>query len=690
MDESHFARKYSPFIIDMNGNDTFLDINNAHLRVNSGNVQASTFVLDQINIVTSANTASTVNFNNVTKAFNAASNIEVGTANLFVDTTTSNVGIGTDAPAYTLDVHGTANVGNLYTTSNVGINTNSPQQTLHINGGTLIGGHVLPTQHEQFDIGSAEAKIRHMFLSDNSLWIGDEAKLSFTGNQLKFRRRKKNAVPRGLVAIGAAQDPELNESTLQTNALAHANKPSVGDMKLEHWLAYAKTLDATKQLSDVFTNQDADYDATSASEAFKEIGNEIYSTHKLRLGSSVAPTATLDITGTAKVSGDVTVDTNTFHIDTTNNRVGIGVTSPQTNFHVESSGSTGIDVYGGDTSHPSIFIGEHMTNYSRKWGGKFTYYGDSNIRWLNVSVVDDNVETPALTVRRNAHIGINEESPETTLHITNETATTGTGDAFISNLTGNTNNRKPTECLRLQGPGPHSGGATGNGALLRFTNYHSSGNTPNSGEYNLAGIAGYDHDNAWGGGLAFYTSPGAGSGGDDLTLRMSLDSSGGVHIPGPTTGANHGPASMLYLLDTCFYKEWSYTNYVAPVAVVTFNTSTEIPAGAKSILAEVFLARDSITGGDHQVHVIGKNHTASQQNWQSGPGQPSLTFSSGVGTRQVVEIIMPGESDQHTHYFGNWHSSVIIPLEDNKIYYSNHGNSSSTGWIYIRVRGYYI
>ena len=101
----------------MNGTDTFLDINNAHLRVNSGNVQASTFVLDQINIVTSANTATTVNFNNVTKAFNAASNIEVGTANLFVDTTTSNVGIGTDAPAYTLDVRGTANVGALTATT---------------------------------------------------------------------------------------------------------------------------------------------------------------------------------------------------------------------------------------------------------------------------------------------------------------------------------------------------------------------------------------------------------------------------------------------------------------------------------------------------------------------------------------------------------------------------------------------
>ena len=43
--------------------------------------------------------------------------LEVGTSNLFVDTETGNVGIGTTAPAYTLDVHGTANVGALTVTS---------------------------------------------------------------------------------------------------------------------------------------------------------------------------------------------------------------------------------------------------------------------------------------------------------------------------------------------------------------------------------------------------------------------------------------------------------------------------------------------------------------------------------------------------------------------------------------------
>ena len=113
----------------MNGNDTYLDVNNSHLRVTSGNVHASSFNLDQISIVTTSNTASTINFLNDTKGFTSRSNIEVGTANLFVDTTTSNIGIGTNAPAYTLDVHGSANVGALTVTSLSGV-TVAPSGTL--------------------------------------------------------------------------------------------------------------------------------------------------------------------------------------------------------------------------------------------------------------------------------------------------------------------------------------------------------------------------------------------------------------------------------------------------------------------------------------------------------------------------------------------------------------------------------
>ncbi len=121
----------------MNGNDTFLDVNDAHLRVTSGNVYASAFNLDQIDIVMSSNTASTVNFNNPTKAFNAASNIEVGTANLFVDTTTTRVGIGTASPDANLHVEGDA-----YVSSNLEVgNSVFPTWYQTIAGSSYESGH---------------------------------------------------------------------------------------------------------------------------------------------------------------------------------------------------------------------------------------------------------------------------------------------------------------------------------------------------------------------------------------------------------------------------------------------------------------------------------------------------------------------------------------------------------------------
>ena len=51
-------------------------------------------------------TTNTIEFNNPTTSLVASGNVEIGTANLFVDTTTGNIGVGTMSPGYTLDVRG--------------------------------------------------------------------------------------------------------------------------------------------------------------------------------------------------------------------------------------------------------------------------------------------------------------------------------------------------------------------------------------------------------------------------------------------------------------------------------------------------------------------------------------------------------------------------------------------------------
>jgi hypothetical protein len=827
--------KKPPQIVEMNGNDTFLDVNDAHLRVTSGNVYASAFNLDQIDIVMSSNTASTVNFNNPTKAFNAASNIEVGTANLFVDTTTTRVGVGTASPATTLDVAGDLNVsGNLTiigtrttldtehlmvkdhiielgkgntaspivdlgliltrpaTTSNVGIIFDESESTLEIGytqgnaSDSTITMQSAATEPLSVNVNGTLSAAKDQ---DVTSYLG-RAAIGYNGTQSdqatfahvdhnsdsNFAIRQTNA---GKTILNSAAGERLN---FNINNSTKASVESNGDFKVDTDTLYVdsvndrvgigtssplETLDVyggflvrpertTKSYYDIWSRSSPSYfnyynPITGPTINVIYSKNAIYTTtgglkvsppntdfeyyyqtgyyynypdslyvHFPASTSTESPYLSGDVFSSTRFKADNTEDFTGFAIGqdyeagnslsdyshpldiakahsahmyfktaspdgsltekmriTNTGNVGIGVANPQTNLHIESSGATGLDIYGGDTNNPYIFIGEHTSSYSRKWGMKMNYYGNSNIEWFNMAVVDDNTEINALTFRRNGNVGIGTTSPNATLHIKNETDSSGVGDVYIPGMI-----KKPTECLRLQNKWHN----TGSGALLRFTNQHPQGTNPSTGEYNLAGIAGYDHDGSWGGGLAFYTSPGSGSGGDDLTLRMSIDSMGAVNIPGPTTGASHGSASMLYLLDTPLIKEWQWTGSTNNTLRVTFTTS-ELPTNCKAIYADVFMPTSS--NDDHVGHALGKNVTQTTMWTGSRNRQPSLDF--GNLAQQQIFLSMPGQSDNFEYYFGNWWNSCIVPLDTtNKLYHTVSGETTGTSsWIYMVIKGYF-
>lgn len=60
-------------------------------------------------------------------------------------------------------------------------------------------------------------------------------------------------------------------------------------------------MDETKEVSDIFADNNEDYEAVTAADAFKEIGANIFTTHSLLIGTESDPKYKLDVHGTANV-----------------------------------------------------------------------------------------------------------------------------------------------------------------------------------------------------------------------------------------------------------------------------------------------------------------------------------------------------------------------------------------------------
>jgi len=86
-------------------------------------------------------------------------------------------------------------------------------------GGTMTA-HIIPDSNAAYDLGNAEYKIRHLFLSDNSLWVGDDHKISIGDDgKMKFRKRK-DQLPLELRNLGIN---EAGASLKRVEELAIAN-----------------------------------------------------------------------------------------------------------------------------------------------------------------------------------------------------------------------------------------------------------------------------------------------------------------------------------------------------------------------------------------------------------------------------------------------------------------------------------
>jgi hypothetical protein len=241
----------------------------------------------------------TTNFQAFSGDVEVVSNLQVGTANLFVDITTGQVGIGKTNPTQLLDIVGNvaANVNTLFVntvTSRVGIGTSEPSTNFDVNGNVNIGSTLTVSGFRITAAAAAEDDLQAITNAGadttNQIHItnGTRAISSSTG----ALRVGDSGAPGGIGVVGNVY---------------------VGDT------VTTQDLSVNNVISDFAVNTD---------DFFVDISES-------KVGvSTTQPHAELHVVGNVYVSSNLTVDADTLHVDAANDRVGVNTKNPEASLHL--------------------------------------------------------------------------------------------------------------------------------------------------------------------------------------------------------------------------------------------------------------------------------------------------------------------------------------------------------------------
>jgi hypothetical protein len=122
--------------------------------------------------------------------------------------------------------------------------------------------HLIPSSNANFDLGNAEYKIRHLFLSDNSLWVGDNNKITIGADgSINNARIDRTIVPPYILTLLDDNADEINGAIkapngIQENALHTVISPAM-------YLKYAQQYNNDVTIDDIYPPEGtANYNAT--------------------------------------------------------------------------------------------------------------------------------------------------------------------------------------------------------------------------------------------------------------------------------------------------------------------------------------------------------------------------------------------------------------------------------------------
>ena len=230
--------------INASSDKTYLKMNKSSgdIQVGSTNTTKTDLLAKTLNITTTTQEKHTANLFEV--------NSSGSSGYMKIDKNNSSIVLGTSSTATTTFEGSTLRLNNATDSANISlskqqnkvtINENSSSQTSFNGNSIVIGssslasttingtnitfnGNMIPSADSQFDIGTPSNKVKDIYVSDNSIWLGDDHKFEVTSGKLRFKKRNRSVLPTGLRG--------LNDTTIinpVTGAPKGINEYTLGD-----------------------------------------------------------------------------------------------------------------------------------------------------------------------------------------------------------------------------------------------------------------------------------------------------------------------------------------------------------------------------------------------------------------------------------------------------------------------------
>ena len=334
-------------------------------------------------------------------------NLTVGTNKLFVDASSAKIGMGTVTPESNLHV-----VGNVYTTSDlkIGATTATTSKTsgaLQVVGGVGISGDIHATHANLEDVEADSVTVTDV-----------TAALSKTSGALQVVGGV--GVQGNVHATNANFEDVEVDSVIVTDATSASSKIT-GALQVVGGVGIQGDIHATHaNLEDVEADSVIVTDATAAtsttSGALQVVGGvgiqgDIYARQ-------------------AQLSGNVTVNTNTFHVDTVTSNVGIGTTEPDKSLHVEGDIKFTGKLFEGNeefVTSPWVTLGSNIY-YDVGHISVGTSSSDANLHVVGNTYISSNLTVNTNTLHVDAvtsNVGIGTTEPDKSLHVEGDIKFTG-------------------------------------------------------------------------------------------------------------------------------------------------------------------------------------------------------------------------------------------------------------------------